>query len=125
MFPDMTLVNGPGSGYDLVHDLMPLNVGLLYKKLEASDGLGLGHLPAMAACSKGQIGALNAESFCERVLSCANLVVHDGNTVVLSDDEVSKLTVLRMNRSFMEFMRANYNAECRQAFTTSVVDVKA
>eukprot|EP00966_Prymnesium_polylepis_P094124 2178678-Prymnesium_polylepis.1 len=87
MFPEMKLVNGPGSGYDLVHDLMPLNIGLLYKKLEASDGLGAGHLPAMAAWSKGQIGALNAESFCERVLSCAaNLVVHDGNTV-LNDDE--------------------------------------
>ena len=51
-------------------------------------------------------------------------MVHDGNTL-LDDDEMSKLTVLRMSPSFMEFMRANYNTECRQAFTTTVVDVHA
>jgi hypothetical protein len=27
MYPEMTLVNGPGNGYDLVHDLMPLDIG--------------------------------------------------------------------------------------------------
>eukprot|EP00966_Prymnesium_polylepis_P090008 2084133-Prymnesium_polylepis.1 len=68
----------------------------------------------MAACSKGKIGALSAESFCERVLSCSNLVVHEDGNTLLDDDEVSlevsKLTVReRMSRSFMEFMRANYN----------------
>eukprot|EP00966_Prymnesium_polylepis_P166350 3845621-Prymnesium_polylepis.1 len=26
-YPEMTLVNGPGNGYDLVHDLMPLEAG--------------------------------------------------------------------------------------------------
>ena len=34
------------------------------------------------------IGTLMAESFCERVLSCANLVVTDGNTL-LDDPEVT------------------------------------
>ena len=33
-----------------------------------------------------QIGALMAESFCERVLSAANLVVDEGNTL-LNDEE--------------------------------------
>ena len=27
MYPEMTLVNGPGNGYDLVHALMPLDIG--------------------------------------------------------------------------------------------------
>ena len=73
----------------------------------------------MASCSKGQIGALNAESFCERVISAANLVVNEGNTL-LSDKHVTMLTVLRMSRDFMEYMRANYNSESRQAFTNEV-----
>ena len=52
----------------------------------------------MASC---HVGTLMAESFCERVLSCANLVVTDGNTL-LDDPEVTMLTILRMSRSFME-----------------------
>ena len=55
------------------------------------------YLPRMASCSYAQLGALNAESFCERALSCANLVLTDGNTV-LSDED----------RKFKEFMRTNY-----------------
>ena len=60
-----------------------------------------GFLPLMASCSDGEIGALNAESFSERILSNAN----DGNTL-LGDEELEMLVVLRMNRDFMEFMRA-------------------
>ena len=56
-----------------------------------------------------EIGALNAESFCERVLtSCANDVLTEGNTL-LSDEELEMLVVLRMNREFMKFMRTHYN----------------
>ena len=58
----------------------------------------------MASCSKGQIGALNAESFCERVLSQSNLVMTDGNTL-LSDEEIEMVVILRVNREVMEFMR--------------------
>lgn len=54
-----------------------------------------------------QIGALNAESFCERALSCANNVMTEGNTL-LDDEELEMLVVLRMNRRFMKFMRAHY-----------------
>jgi hypothetical protein len=61
----------------------------------------------MASCSKGQIGALNAESFCERCLSCANMVVTDDHTF-LQDDEVKMFVILRMNVYFMEFMREHY-----------------
>ena len=43
----------------------------------------------------------------KHVLSVANLVVTKGNTL-LSDAEVEMLAILRINRRFMEFMRANY-----------------
>ena len=122
-YPDLKPINGPSGGeYDLIHDLMPLDMGVLYKKIIASDPERkvYGHLPYMAGCSEGQIGALNAESFCERVLSCSNLVVSDGNTL-LEDEEVTKMVILRMNRGFMEYMRANYNAASRQKFNTTVV----
>ena len=54
------------------------------------------------------IGALNAESFCERTLSCANLIVTDLHTS-LSHHEVRMLTMLRMNVSLMEYMRTEYD----------------
>ena len=72
----------------------------------------------MAACSFAQIGALNAESFCERVLSCANLVIDKGNTM-LHDDEIEKVVTLRMNRKFMECMRTEYLRLARPAGTVS------
>ena len=31
------------------------------------------------------------------------------------------MVILRMNRDFMEYMRANYNAASRQKFNTTVV----
>ena len=55
------------------------------------------NIPYMASCCYAEIGALNAESFCERVLSAGNLVVHEGNTL-LPKDEVEMLTVLRINQ---------------------------
>ena len=91
---------------DVVDDLLPLDVGKLYKKIEASDPERrlYGYLPLMASCSYGQIGALNAESFCERTLRVAGHVMDEGNTL-LGDAELEMLTILRMNRAFMEFMR--------------------
>ena len=66
-----------------------------------------GRIPLMASSSPYEIGALNAESFCERVLRCAGHVLTEGNTL-LSDKKLEKLVILRMNRRFMEFMRQNY-----------------
>ena len=104
-FPSATLPAQP----DLVTDLLHLDVGKLYKKISANDeGRRMyGFIPDMASCSSAQIGALNAESFCERVLSCANLVIDEGNTL-LGDDEIEKVVTLRMNRDFMELIRAEY-----------------
>ena len=75
-------------------------------------------------CSYASIGALNAESFCERVLSAANLVVTDGNTL-LSSEEVEMLSVLRINRRFMELCRSKFAKEAKQQFNQTVIDVEA
>ena len=64
-----------------------------------------GYFPRMALAN---IGAMNAESFCERTLSCASLIVTDLHTS-LSREEVRMLTMLRMNVSLMEYMRTEYD----------------
>ena len=53
------------------------------------------------------LGALNAESLCECVLSCVKLVVADLH-VSLTVEEIHMLVMLRMNHEFMEYMRASY-----------------
>ena len=60
---------------DAVSDLMSLDVGHIYRRLKQDEHKTYGYLPVMAGCSVGWIGALNAESFCERVLSCASNVL--------------------------------------------------
>lgn len=107
---------------DLVADLMKLPVGKLFKKLIDQDPLRrqFGWLPLMALASKGQVGALMAESFCERILSCANLVMTEGNTL-LGDEELEMMVVLRMNKQFMAHMREHYNNLSCQDFGNTVV----
>ena len=90
----------------LMHPRMHLDKEPLYRKImETDEG---GHLykliPLMATASYGQIGALNAESYCERVLSCANDVLTKGMNTVLKDEELELLVILRMNRDFMKFI---------------------
>ena len=110
-----------GEPLDLTEDLMRLDIGKLYKEIARGDqGRRVyGYVPLMASCSKGQLGALSAESYCERVLSVANQVVVEGNTL-LGDDEVEMITILRMNCAFMQFMRQHYSAEAKQAFNQSL-----
>ena len=47
-------------------------------------------------------------------------MITNGNTL-LSDEELEMIVVLRMNREFMQFMRANYAAEAKQVFNQTVV----
>ena len=68
------------------------------EQVEAGDQAQFGCLPRMALAN---IGALNAESFCERTLSCFNLIVTDLHTN-LSHHEVRMLTVLCLNVSLIE-----------------------
>jgi len=87
---------------DLI-DQLHLDIGRLYRDLEKQFSR-FGFLPAMASCSTGQIGALMAESFCERILSCAKQVVHR-HRLSYKAEEYSMVVILRMNRAFMEYMR--------------------
>ena len=105
---------------------MPLDMGPLYLKIIESDKDRrlYGLVPLMASSSFGQIGALNAESYCERGLRCAGHVLTEGNTL-LNDDELEMLVVLRMNRDFMSFMREHYSELVKEHFKGTVIDPEA
>ena len=101
----------PSRGPDPLRHLMRLDVGPLYKRIAHEDSKikspRYGLIPLMVSCSRGQIGHLNAESFCERVLSVCNDVLTDGNSL-LGDTELCQLSLLRINTSFMEECRMRY-----------------
>ena len=73
-------------------------------RIQQGKSAKFGYLPMM---SVDTLGVLNAESFCECVLSCVKLVVSDLH-VCLKAEEIHMLVMLRMNREFMEYMRASY-----------------
>jgi hypothetical protein len=103
-------------------ELMTLDMGTLYKKLEKidPDRKKFGYLLLIASSSWGQIGALGSESHSERMIPCANDGVTDANTL-LGDKEIEMLVMLRMNREFMEYMRKNINALSKQQFETTII----
>ena len=112
-------------GFDLIADLMELDVGIVYIHIlqkEDPDRSKFGFIPLLASCSDGEIGALNAESFAERIISAVNLIMTEGRTL-LDDATLDKLVVLRMNREFMVFMRKYYFEEIKalQPFNLTVV----
>eukprot|EP00173_Palmaria_palmata_P005208 Plantae.Rhodophyta-Palmaria_palmata.ctg8739.p1 GENE.Plantae.Rhodophyta-Palmaria_palmata.ctg8739~~Plantae.Rhodophyta-Palmaria_palmata.ctg8739.p1 ORF type:complete len:413 (-),score=98.00 Plantae.Rhodophyta-Palmaria_palmata.ctg8739:123-1319(-) len=64
----------------VLEHLLPLNIGKIYKSIEGDKRFG--HLPVMARASRCNIGALGAQSFCERIISAGNIVMTDGNTLL-------------------------------------------
>lgn len=103
---------------DAIDHLPPLNIAPLYGELIDSGKCGL--LPLMAVASPYTIGALNAESFSERVISAANLIMDEGNTA-LSDDELEMMVILRIDREFMKFMRSKYAHVQHETFKCTVL----
>ena len=95
---------------------------LVIEKTEDPDRSKFGLIPLLASCSDGQIGALNAETFAERIISAVNLIMTDGRTL-LDDATLGKLVVPRMNRDFVTSMRKHYINEDRalQPFNMAVV----
>lgn len=85
--------------------LFPLYIGKLYQRIEGQGKFG--YLPDLARASRFKVVALPAQSFCERVISAANIVMNDGDTL-LCDEELDMLVVLRMNRKFMNKARAKF-----------------
>jgi hypothetical protein len=102
----------PGAQYDLMSDLLDTNMFKVFSDMLRSDALRIhqcksakfGYLLMMTVAT---LGALNTESFCERVLSCLKLVVSDLH-VSLKTEEICMLVMLRMNREFMEYMWTSY-----------------
>ncbi len=110
------LNEAPAPQYDLMADLLHADMfkvlsdmfqgalGHVTLRIQQGKSAKFGYLPMMAVAT---LGALNAESFCERVLSCVKLVVSDLH-VSLKAEEIHMLVMLRMNHEFMEYMRASY-----------------
>ena len=73
----------------------------------------------MATTSRGTIESFLASSYVERVNSCANLVLTEGNSL-LSDEETHELAVLQMNRDFMKFMCHTFNKLSIEKFKSLV-----
>lgn len=67
-------------------------------------------LPAVASC---KLGALNAEAFCERVISCANNVVSKLH-LHLGASKIASIVFLWMNRGFMEYVWKRWGHEIEQ-----------
>jgi hypothetical protein len=106
LFPDLPWAKNE---VEFPFSLWNVDMGQVMKKLikQDPDKKHFGHLPMMAVASRGSIGGFLASSFCERINSCANLVLTDGNTL-LSKDEINMLVTLRVNRNFMKFMRDHH-----------------
>ena len=101
-------------GWQLVRDLLRVDMKKIISALKNSDPLRkkFGYLPEMC---KTWIGRLLAESFCERMILNANIVLTSGNTR-LNPTEMRQLVVLRMNKDFMTYMKKAYRARIFKAF---------
>ena len=73
----------------------------------------------MAMPSQYIIGALNAESFCERVTPAGILAMIDGSTL-LDDEELEKFMLLRINRDFMTSMCEKPSHVSKQNFKQTI-----
>ena len=122
-YPHAKLTPEPGE-LDIFTDLMNLNPGEIYKKLESSDPerSKYGLISRMASGSKGCISFLPAASFCERVNSAAKDVMTDAH-LLMNDDALEMMVILRINREFMEFMREKHNDLSLQQFGKTVVEL--
>ena len=108
----VVLNEAPSTQYDLMTDLLHANMFKVLSDMLRSESLRIqqsksakfGYLPMMTVTT---LGALNAESFCERLLSCLKLVVSDLH-VRLKAEEIRMLVMLRMNHGFMKYMRTSY-----------------
>ena len=68
--------------------LMHLDMGALYRKINGreTDRTKFGFLPLMAVSTNAQIGALNTESFAERIISVSNTVMNESS--MHNDDDL-------------------------------------
>lgn len=79
-----------------------------------------GLIPKMPASSRGNIAAVPASSFPERINSIGNQVLTKGNSV-LGLNEINMVAVLRMNREYMKYMRQKHPEASQQHFNMTVL----
>ena len=117
LFPEQAFSHYEGENGNVICDpdpfteLMQIDMGVLMRRMEQhnSDNRNMfGFLPLMTRLSPCQLGALNAQSFVERMNSCGKLLVGEKRTR-MKHDMIDKLVVLRMNRTFMEYCREKGN----------------
>ena len=89
-------------------------------KDEDPDASKCGFLPYMATHSRGSVNSLLASSYAEYINSAVKLILTKGNTL-LAEEEINMCTVLRMNRSFMEFMRKYHPDAAKHWFKLTVI----
>ena len=104
LYPD---IRKDGGKLDIIVDLMKLDLKPLMKEINDYNKANkncLGYLPLMVNSSKCQLGALNAQSFAERIISAANLILTKDRS---STDMhlLDMMVTIRMNRRFMEQVR--------------------
>ena len=92
----------------LHNNLWGVNMKVILDKMieESGSERKFGCLPEMCTKSPVQLGALTSESFSERMISNANLLV-DPHRLEFGDDMIDKLVVLRMSKKFMDRLRNN------------------
>ena len=110
-YPDLKVTGGSSGvfGEDQLLQMWDLELGRVMKQIISVDPKKeqFGFLPYMTTTSRGSVGAFLASSFCKRINSAANIILHDGN-LKLGEEEINTLTVLQMNRSFIDYMRKAY-----------------
>jgi len=111
---------------DPFEELIDIDMAILMKRIEEynSDNNAIfGYLPMMCRLSPCQLGALNAQSFVERMNSAAKLIVGEKRTS-LNHELIDKLVVLRLNRDFMVYCRQHGSmARVREVDNTEGNDV--
>ena len=86
----------------LVTGLDRVNLKMLMKHIGETHHYGFVLL--MIKSSRGQLGALNAESFSERTNHASRIVIDEDNTR-MGHGTLNKLLTMRMNRTFMKSCR--------------------
>ena len=114
LYPNELILPTDGQTLDVVHNLLKLDMKPLMDKINLynqNNGNCFGYLPLMACSSQCQLGALNSQSFSQRVNYIANLVV---NKLALKTDSefVDMLVTLRANEPFINFIKENKYKGC-------------
>jgi hypothetical protein len=103
-FPELAKLNKTNAQFDLLKDLLPLNLSPLYHRLLESGKYG--HLPRLAFA---RLGCDLASGYVERMNSAAKDVMPKGYTL-LSPLVLEMLTLLRVNKDFIMHFESKHHA---------------